>query len=80
VKRGHVNLLDAPDEAAAVELLHELGCTDGLPVIVPTEERVERMLAGSVAIIAMKIPAINPCVRTAIEAVSVVRRIFSPYR
>lgn len=40
-------LLDAADEAAAVELLHDLGCTDGLPVIVPTPERVARMvLAG----------------------------------
>ena len=40
-------LLEAVDESAAVELLHELGCTDGLPVIVPTPERVARMvLAG----------------------------------
>jgi hypothetical protein len=35
--------LSAPDESAALELLHELGCTDGLPVVVPTPERVERM-------------------------------------
>ena len=41
------DLLEAPDEAAAVELLHELGCTDGLPVIVPTPERVERMALAS---------------------------------
>jgi hypothetical protein len=40
-------LLEARDEAAAVELLHELGCTDGLPVIVPTSERVERMVLAS---------------------------------
>jgi hypothetical protein len=40
-------LLDAPDEYAAVELLHELGCTDGLPVIVPTPQRVERMVLAS---------------------------------
>ena len=40
-------LLTAVDEAAAVERLHDLGCTDGLPVIVPTEARVARMvLAG----------------------------------
>ena len=40
-------LLTAVDEAAAVELLHDLACTDGLPVIVPTEGRVARMvLAG----------------------------------
>jgi hypothetical protein len=36
--------LEAPDEAGAVEHLHALGCTDGLPVIVPTAERVERMV------------------------------------
>ncbi len=35
--------LSAVDEAAAVELLHDLGCTDGLPVIVPTPQRVQRM-------------------------------------
>ena len=37
-------LLTADDEAAALEQLHELGCTDGLPVIVPTPNRVERMV------------------------------------
>ena len=35
--------LRAGDESAALELLHELGCTDGLPVVIPTEERVQRM-------------------------------------
>ncbi len=41
------NRLSAADEFQAVEQLHALGCTDGLPVIVPTPERVERMvLAG----------------------------------
>jgi hypothetical protein len=40
-------LLEAGDEYGAVELLHELGCTDGLPVIVPTPERVERMVLAS---------------------------------
>lgn len=39
--------LTAVDEAAAVEQLHELGCTDGLPVIVPTSERVERMVLAT---------------------------------
>ena len=42
-----MSLLEASDESAAVELLHELGCTDGLPVIVPTAERVERMALAS---------------------------------
>jgi hypothetical protein len=36
-------LLEAADEHAALELLHELACTDGLPVVVPTAERVDRM-------------------------------------
>lgn len=40
-------MLDADDEAHAVEVLHELGCTDGLPVIVPTAERVEAMVLAS---------------------------------
>jgi hypothetical protein len=40
-------LLIAVDDAAAVERLHELGCTDGLPVVVPTEPRVERMVLAS---------------------------------
>lgn len=35
------------DEAAALEHLHELGCTDGLPVVIPTEARVERMVIAS---------------------------------
>lgn len=39
--------LSAADEAAAVEQLHELGCTDGLPVIVPTPERVDRMVLAT---------------------------------
>jgi hypothetical protein len=40
-------LFTARSEAAAVEHLHELGCTDGLPVIVPTPDRVERMVLAS---------------------------------
>jgi len=39
--------LKAADEAAAVEQLHALECTDGLPVIVPTRERVSRMVLAS---------------------------------
>lgn len=39
--------LTADDELEAVELLHQLGCTDGLPVIVPTAERVARMVLAS---------------------------------
>jgi hypothetical protein len=41
--------LSAPDEEEALDHLHALGCTDGLPVVVPTPSRVERMvLAGGV--------------------------------
>lgn len=39
--------LQATDEAEALELLHDLGCTDGLPVVIPTPERVERMVLAS---------------------------------
>jgi hypothetical protein len=40
-------LLAAEDEAAALEDLHALGCTDGLPVVIPTPERVEAMVLAS---------------------------------
>jgi hypothetical protein len=42
-----MSLLVAGDEAAALEQLHDLGCTDGLPVVVPTRERVDRMVLAS---------------------------------
>lgn len=35
------------DEAEALEHLHAWGWTDGLPVVIPTRERVERMCAGA---------------------------------
>ena len=40
-------MLSADSESSALEQLHELGCTDGLPVVIPTEERVERMILAS---------------------------------
>ena len=40
-------LLSAPDEAEALEFLHANGCTDGLPVVIPTPERVERFVLAS---------------------------------
>ena len=40
-------LLEAQDEATALEQLHELGCTDGLPVVIPTADRVSRMVLAS---------------------------------
>lgn len=39
--------LTAADDYEAIEQLHALGCTDGLPVIVPTPERVDRMVLAS---------------------------------
>lgn len=41
------DLLAAADEADALELLHREGLTDGLPVIIPTPERVSRMVLAS---------------------------------
>jgi hypothetical protein len=40
-------LLSAADELGAIEALHAAGCTDGLPVIVPTPERVQRMVLAT---------------------------------
>ncbi len=40
-------LLNAADEADALEDLHAKGCTDGLPVIIPTRARVKRMVLAS---------------------------------
>lgn len=39
-----MKLLTSASEFDAVEDLHALGCTDGLPVVVPTPERVARMV------------------------------------
>ena len=40
-------ILSAIDEEAAVELLHDMGCTDGLAVMVPTQARVDRFVLAS---------------------------------
>ncbi len=40
-------MFEAPDEHAALELLHDSGCTDGLPVVIPTRERVDRLVLAS---------------------------------
>jgi len=40
-------ILSALDEAQALEDLHRNGCTDGLPVVIPTAERVSRMVLAS---------------------------------
>ena len=44
-----MSLLTAVDEADALEQLHRLGCTDGLPVVIPTPDRVERFVLAAVA-------------------------------
>ena len=36
-------MLKALSEEAALEQLHEAGLTDGLPVVIPTPERVARL-------------------------------------
>jgi hypothetical protein len=38
-----MNMLEASNEHEALEALHSAGCTDGLPVVIPTPERVQRM-------------------------------------
>lgn len=43
-----LDIADAADEESAAEQLHRWGWTDGLPVVVPTPERVERFLAAAV--------------------------------
>ncbi|MGB3734063.1 MAG: hypothetical protein WA964_03845 [Ilumatobacter sp.] len=40
-------MFHAVDEAAALELLHSSACTDGLPVVIPTPERVARLVLAS---------------------------------
>jgi hypothetical protein len=41
------NLLSAQDSDAALEWLHNNGCTDGLPVVIPSAEKVARMVLAS---------------------------------
>ena len=55
-----MDLLYAFDESQAREMLHDLGCTDGLPVIVPTQERVDEMLAGAPFIAPDEVIAVVP--------------------
>ncbi|MEM7542800.1 MAG: hypothetical protein AAF384_14635 [Pseudomonadota bacterium] len=40
-------MLNASDADSALESLHQMGCTDGLPVVIPTAERVQRMVLAS---------------------------------
>ncbi|MEM7341218.1 MAG: hypothetical protein AAF467_21365 [Actinomycetota bacterium] len=52
--------LTAVSEADAVEELHQLGCTDGLPVIVPTPERVDRAVLATGLGAALSLGALGP--------------------
>ena len=42
-----INMLEADDLFAANDLLQALGCTDGLPVLAPTPERVDALVLAS---------------------------------
>ena len=58
-------LLEAPDEAEALEQLHQLGCTDGLPVIIPTPQRVERFVLASGLEGSLELGAMGPALGAA---------------
>ena len=40
-------IVEAADEAAALAWLHQHDRTDGLPVVIPTRERVDRMVLAT---------------------------------
>ena len=40
-------MLQAADETEALEMLHTQGLTDGLPVVIPTAERVDRLVLAT---------------------------------
>jgi hypothetical protein len=44
---GSSDRLTATDEAEALEVLHQSSCTDGLPVVIPTPDRVARLVLAS---------------------------------
>ena len=41
------DFLETENEEQALEQLHEMDCTDGLPVVIPTVERVDRFIIAS---------------------------------
>ena len=53
-------MLTATDEYSALEYLHETGCTDGLPVVIPTPDRVDRMILASGLETDMEIASMGP--------------------
>jgi hypothetical protein len=63
--RTSSGLLQATNEAEALELLHQLGCTDGLPVVIPTAERVQRFVAASGLDGSLELGAMGPALGAA---------------
>jgi hypothetical protein len=53
-------MLKTADEESALEYLHEAGCTDGLPVVIPTAKRVDRMILASGLETTMEIGSMGP--------------------
>ncbi|MEM7466206.1 MAG: hypothetical protein AAF387_04910 [Pseudomonadota bacterium] len=53
-------MLSAEDENSALEYLHDAGCTDGLPVVIPTVARVDRMILASGLETDMEIASMGP--------------------
>lgn len=53
-------LLNATDEASALDWLHDNGCTDGLPVVIPTPARVERFVLATGLDADLTLGAIGP--------------------
>ena len=41
------DFLEAENEEQALEQLHEMDCTDGLPVVIPTSDRVANFVLAS---------------------------------
>jgi hypothetical protein len=67
-----MTVLTAADESGALEQLHGLGCTDGLPVVVPTPARVERLVLAAVADPTTSLGVMGPLgASTTIEKVAV---------
>ena len=64
--------LEAQDEEEALEQLHQLQCTDGLPVVIPTRDRVARMTLASGLDPALVLGELGPAMGIAtVEKVSV---------
>ncbi|MEO5901423.1 MAG: hypothetical protein ABIR68_15035, partial [Ilumatobacteraceae bacterium] len=66
-----MSALTAVDEADALEQLHRLGCTDGLPVVIPTRDRVDRCVLATGADPTMSLGVMGPLgAATTIERVA----------